>query len=72
MKSANYVPKAPHITLMRLIKQEGLKSKDVAEGSGIHRVILSAILRSRVPCNELQARRLADFFGVDWRELITK
>jgi len=60
-------------TLLRsLRKEKGLQVKQVAKVVGIHPHELSEIERCVRACGELNARRLGEFYGVDWRLLKNK
>lgn len=41
---------------------------DIASGCGITRSTLNNILNGRVSFSELTARRLAEYFGIDWHD----
>lgn len=47
-------------------KSKNLKIKELADQIGIARTSLSAIEHKRITCGELVARRLGDYFDMDW------
>lgn len=66
---ANGVGKMPKVNIRRMRFREGMMTQEeLSKACGIHRSTISEIENGSVPSVRI-AKKLADFFDFDWRDL---